>query len=74
MGCGLGASLQEHTQTSQLYFCSSAISRFPEDKAGDPIHEHTLVGMSLHELYSISRIFPSLHCVLHLSERSHVSP
>lgn len=53
MGCGLGASLQEHIQTSQLYFCSSAISLFPEDKARDSIHEYTLVGMSLHEFYSI---------------------
>lgn len=71
MGCGLGASLQEHTQTSQLYFCSSAISRFPEDEAGDPIHERTLVGMSLHELYSISGIFQV--CVafcIHLSTRT----
>lgn len=33
VGCGMGASLREHIQTSQLYFCSSAISLFPEDTA-----------------------------------------
>lgn len=60
MGCGLGASLQEHIQTSQLYFCSSAISLLPEDKVQDSRHEYslgvTLQVMSLQEFLSIVSI------------------
>lgn len=47
MGCALGASLQEHIQTSKLYFCWSAISLFPEDKVQDSRHEYLLVTLDV---------------------------
>lgn len=52
MSCGLGASPQEHIPISQLYFCSRAISLFPEDSVGKSTLDGTLHLMSLHEFYS----------------------
>lgn len=48
----LGASLREHIQTSELYFCSSAISLFPEDK----VRERQYMNTRLLACHSVSSV------------------